>query len=355
MEILKKISRFLAAQGDVCYAGKQQIRLMKGTGARKSGEEDFVSGNPDGEETRKITMEEAQHFLKVRRDASAKIASGVAACILSPVLLLFLGGAAESGMLDMSEDLAAGIGMMAVLLIVAGAVASFLIFGREMGKYEYLEKEIFELSYGIEGMVREKSEAYAPVFTVKISCGIALCIFGFIPLMLVDGLWGTEMAEIGSFIFLLICAAMTFIMSKTKFGTRVYLVGTNEKAARFAGIHCNKILIQTYLLSGLISGVAGLLSLARLNSAKADFGSSYTMQCILIAVLGGVNPNGGFGTIPGITIAVIILQMISSYLNMFPSISNYYRNLIWGVALIGVLIMNFVLDKRRTQKLSKAS
>ena len=151
-------------------------------------EEDFVSGNPDGEETRKITMEEAQHFLKVRRDASAKIASGVAACILSPVLLLFLGGAAESGMLDMSEDLAAGIGMMAVLLIVAGAVASFLIFGREMGKYEYLEKEIFELSYGIEGMVREKSEAYAPVFTVKISCGIALCIFGFIPLMLVDGL-----------------------------------------------------------------------------------------------------------------------------------------------------------------------
>ena len=144
-------------------------------------------------------------------------------------------------------------------------------------------------------------------------------------------------------------------MSKTKFGTRVYLVGTNEKAARFAGIHCNKILIQTYLLSGLISGVAGLLSLARLNSAKADFGSSYTMQCILIAVLGGVNPNGGFGTIPGITIAVIILQMISSYLNMFPSISNYYRNLIWGVALIGVLIMNFVLDKRRTQKLSKAS
>ena len=109
-------------------------------------EEDFVSGNPDGEETRKITMEEAQHFLKVRRDASAKIASGVAACILSPVLLLFLGGAAESGMLDMSEDLAAGIGMMAVLLIVAGAVASFLIFGREVGKYEYLEKEIFELS-----------------------------------------------------------------------------------------------------------------------------------------------------------------------------------------------------------------
>lgn len=166
-------------------------------------------------------------------------------------------------------------------------------------------------------------------------------LFGYIPLSFVT--------------FVLIIIAMTFIMSKTKFGTRVYLVGTNEKAAQFAGINCKNILIRTYMLSGLVSAVAGLLSLARINSAKADFGSSYTMQCILISVLGGVNPNGGFGTIPGIAIAVVILQMMSSYLNMFPDISNYYRDLIWGVALIGVLIINFVLDKRRTQKLSKTT
>ena len=166
-------------------------------------------------------------------------------------------------------------------------------------------------------------------------------LFGYVPLSFV--------------VFLILIVVMTFIMSKTKFGTRVYLVGTNEKAAKFAGIHCNAVLIRTYMLSGLVSAVAGLLSLARINSAKADFGSSYTMQCILIAVLGGVNPNGGFGTIPGIAVAVVILQMMSSYLNMFPSISNYYRDLIWGIALIGVLIINFVLDKRRNQRLSKIS
>lgn len=166
-------------------------------------------------------------------------------------------------------------------------------------------------------------------------------LFGYIPLSFV--------------VFILLVIAVTFIMSKTKFGTRVYLVGTNEKAARFAGIHCNAVLIRTYMLSGILSAVAGLLSLARINSAKADFGSSFTMQCILIAVLGGVNPNGGFGTIPGIAIAVVILQMMSSYLNMFPGISNYYRDLIWGIALIGVLIMNFALDRRRTQRLSKIS
>ncbi|WHH60342.1 ABC transporter permease [Petroclostridium sp. X23] len=155
-------------------------------------------------------------------------------------------------------------------------------------------------------------------------------------------------------IFLCTVIAIAFIMSKTKFGSRVYLVGTNEKTALFAGIKTKKIIVQTYMLSGLISAIAGLISLARINSAKADFGSSYTMQCILIVVLGGVNPNGGFGSIPGIAIAVVVLQILSSYLNMFPNISNYYRDLIWGVALIAVLIINTVINKRKTLKMSKS-
>lgn len=154
-------------------------------------------------------------------------------------------------------------------------------------------------------------------------------------------------------VFVLIIVVISFIMGKTKFGKRVHLVGTNEKASKFAGINNVSVLIRAYMLSGIVSAVAGLLSLSRINSAKADFGSSYTMQTILISVLGGINPDGGFGSIPGVAIAVLILQMLSSYLNMFPSISNYYRDLIWGVALIAVLIMNFTIEKRRMAKLSQ--
>lgn len=154
-------------------------------------------------------------------------------------------------------------------------------------------------------------------------------------------------------VFLLMVVIISFIMGKTKFGKRVHLVGTNEKAAKFAGINNVSVLIRAYMLSGIVSAVAGLLSLSRINSAKADFGSSYTMQTILISVLGGINPDGGFGSIPGVAIAVLILQMLSSYLNMFPNISNYYRDLIWGVALIAVLIMNYTIEKRRMAKLSQ--
>ncbi len=96
-------------------------------------------------------------------------------------------------------------------------------------------------------------------------------------------------------------------MGQTKFGMRVYLVGTSDKAARFAGIHVNATIIKCYMMSGLLAGIAGLISLSRLNSAKADFGTSYTMQTILVAVLGGINPNGGAGKMSGIAFAVIIL------------------------------------------------
>ena len=154
-------------------------------------------------------------------------------------------------------------------------------------------------------------------------------------------------------VFVLMIVVISFIMGKTKFGKRVHLVGTNEKASKFAGINTVSVLIRAYMLSGIVSAVAGLLSLSRINSAKADFGSSYTMQTILISVLGGINPDGGFGSIPGVAIAVLILQMLSSYLNMFPDISNYYRDLICGVALIAVLIMNFTIEKRRMAKLSQ--
>lgn len=154
-------------------------------------------------------------------------------------------------------------------------------------------------------------------------------------------------------VFVLMIVVISFIMGKTKFGKRVHLLGTNEKASKFAGINTVSVLIRAYMLSGIVSAVAGLLSLSRINSAKADFGSSYTMQTILISVLGGINPDGGFGSIPGVAIAVLILQMLSSYLNMFPNISNYYRDLIWGVALIAVLIMNFTIEKRRMAKLSQ--
>ncbi|MCM3693908.1 ABC transporter permease [Neobacillus niacini] len=154
-------------------------------------------------------------------------------------------------------------------------------------------------------------------------------------------------------VYLVIVAFFSYYIGKTKYGMKLYLLGTNEKATKFAGIKNHKIIMRAYMLSGVISASAGLLSLARINSAKADFGSSFVMLTILIAVLGGINPDGGKGKIYGIFLATIIVQLMSSYLNMFPQISNFYRDMIWGIALILVLIINYVLNKKSEAKLMR--
>jgi simple sugar transport system permease protein len=147
-------------------------------------------------------------------------------------------------------------------------------------------------------------------------------------------------------IFLLIALAVGLMLSRTRFGSYMYMLGTNPKAALYAGLNNNWILIRTYMLSGLLSSLAGLIMMARANSAKAEYGTPYTLQCVLIAVLGGVDPNGGFGRVAGVTLAVLILQFLSSGLNMFNSISNFYRDVIWGGVLILVLVFNRLFSQR---------
>ena len=151
-------------------------------------------------------------------------------------------------------------------------------------------------------------------------------------------------------VFVVMAIGLAWLMRYTRFGVHTYLVGTNAKASRFAGISNTSVITRVYMTSGILSAVAGLISLSRLNTAKADFGSSYTMLTVLISVLGGVDPSGGSGTVTGVAIAVAALQVISSFLNMFPTISNYYRDLIWGLALIFVLILNHYLEKRKIKK-----
>ena len=139
----------------------------------------------------------------------------------------------------------------------------------------------------------------------------------------------------------LVCAAVAgFIVACTSFGRTILMLGTNDTAARFSGLKVNSLLIRTYVLSGVMAAMAGIVMLANYNSAKADYGASYTLLTVLIVVLGGVNPNGGSGRLSGVLLSILMLQVLSSGLNMFPNISNFYRPLIWGGVLLLVICMN---------------
>lgn len=156
------------------------------------------------------------------------------------------------------------------------------------------------------------------------------------------------------FIFIGVVIVLSILLNKTRYGTSVYMMGSNPTAAKFSGLKNTSLTNRTYMYSGILAAIAGLIMLANYNSAKPDYGSAYTLQCILIVVLGGVNPNGGFGKVGGVTMAILILQMLSSALNLFPDISNFYRQLIWGAVLLLVLTLNYFTETKEGRRIARA-
>jgi len=150
-------------------------------------------------------------------------------------------------------------------------------------------------------------------------------------------------------IFALLALILAFILSRTTFGLRVYLMGTNPLAARFAGIDNAWITMRTYIACGVLSASAGLVLMSRANSAKADYGQSYLLLAVLIAVLGGTNPYGGFGRVGGVVLAVLSLQFLSSGFNML-QFSNFAKELVWGLTLLLVMALSEVRLRRRARK-----
>ena len=140
-------------------------------------------------------------------------------------------------------------------------------------------------------------------------------------------------------IFAVLAAAVAIVLNRTAFGLKVQMLGTNPLAARFAGVDDLAVTLRTYIISGGLASLAGLVIMSRANSAKADYGVSYLLLSILICVLGGINPYGGFGRVAGLVLAVLSLQFLSSGLNML-QVSNFARELIWGALLLLVMVVN---------------
>jgi len=137
-------------------------------------------------------------------------------------------------------------------------------------------------------------------------------------------------------IFVIVAAAVAALVKFTPYGLWLMLMGTNPKAAVFAGFPRNRVLIATYAISGTLSGLAGVIIAARNVNVKFDYGSSYLLIAILIAVMAGVKPEGGYGRVICVVLSAIALQLMSSLLN-FGGMSNFVRDFAWGLLLLTFL------------------
>jgi len=143
-----------------------------------------------------------------------------------------------------------------------------------------------------------------------------------------------------------------FMLERSNWGVKVYMTGCNEVATRFSGINTRRTLLKVYVFSSVMASLGGLVMISRYNSAKVDYGSSYMMQSVAAVVLGGTSINGGHGTVLGTVIAVAIIQVTSTGLNLYGA-ERYDIDIITGCILVGVLTIRFMNAKRQSAKLLK--
>ena len=134
-------------------------------------------------------------------------------------------------------------------------------------------------------------------------------------------------------VFLACAIPVSVLLTRSPFGLTMSMVGSNERATYYSGVDTRRALVKVYVLSSLLACVAGVILMARFNSANASYGGSYLLVTVLACVLGGVDPYGGFGRMSGVVLALAVLQVISSAFNVL-GFNAFLALAVWGMVLI---------------------
>ncbi|MCM2473464.1 ABC transporter permease [Rhizobium sp. CG5] len=137
-------------------------------------------------------------------------------------------------------------------------------------------------------------------------------------------------------IFIICVAVWHVLLTRSKLGFGLLMIGSNMEAAHYSGLNTRKIVVLVYTLSGIMCAIAGIIMLARFNSVRVGHGESYLLITVLAAFLGGVNPFGGFGRVLPVFVALIVLQLLSSGLNLMGA-NQHLATALWGVLMIVVM------------------
>ena len=141
-----------------------------------------------------------------------------------------------------------------------------------------------------------------------------------------------------------VIAVCWFILRRTTLGVHIYAVGGNMQAARLTGIKVGVVLLFVYAMSGLLSGLGGLMSASRLYSANGNLGVGYELDAIAAVILGGTSFVGGIGTITGTLIGALIIATLNNGMTLM-GVSYFWQLVIKGA----VIIIAVLIDKYRTR------
>jgi erythritol transport system permease protein len=150
----------------------------------------------------------------------------------------------------------------------------------------------------------------------------------------VDSLLGIPVAV---WIMVVVAAGAIVLTTRTPFGRRVFAVGGNERAATLAGIRVNRVKIAVYVLSGCCAALAGLLLTSELGAAYPDTATTYELNAIAAAVLGGTALSGGRGTVVGTVMGAFVIGFLSDGL-VLVGVSTFWQSVVKGAVIVLAVI-----------------
>ena len=130
-----------------------------------------------------------------------------------------------------------------------------------------------------------------------------------------------------------------FVLRQTVLGVQIYAVGGNERAARLTGIKVDRVLLFVYGISGLLAGLAGIISASRLYSATGMLGQGYELDAIAAVILGGTSFTGGIGTIGGTLLGALIIGVLNNGLTLL-NMSYFWQLVVKGLVIIVAVIID---------------
>lgn len=140
-------------------------------------------------------------------------------------------------------------------------------------------------------------------------------------------------------LFIAVIIIASIVLNRTYIGRHFYAIGSNEEAARLSGIHTAKLKVCTYAIAGFLSGLAGLIMLARISSGQPTAGKNMEMDCLTAAVIGGVSLTGGEGRISTAVCGVLIIGVLTNGMTIL-NISEYYQLVIRGCIFLGAVCLD---------------
>jgi len=163
-------------------------------------------------------------------------------------------------------------------------------------------------------------------------------------------LFGIPVQIIVYAVLIILCV---WLLHRTKYGERLYLIGVNQQSAEYSGINTRAVILSTYVLSAVSAAIAGTLLTSNLNSAKYNIGSEYTLAIITAVVLGGTLNTGGKGSILGTVLASLIICILRYGLPLCFGVSTQNLDLPVGIILVVVVLGREIAGKRMISTLFK--